>query len=112
MVVVARNCTIMGTMDDLYNDLCCICSIYSWCITNCSNNWRVWKMNYDIRDTGPYNERNEQQRAANALIKHAFSTGDPIARLGWNIATQYQDDPNKQLELFDEIANLIKKARK
>ena len=69
-------------------------------------------MNYDSRDTGPYNERNEHQRAANALIKHAFSTGDPIARLGWNIATQYQDDPNKQLELFDEIANLIKKTRK
>lgn len=102
----------MDAMGHFLGNIFHVCIIHRICISIGSNNWRIFIMNYDARDAGPYSERNEQQRAANALIKHGFSTGDAVARLGWNIATQFQDDPNKQLELFDEIANLIKRARK
>jgi hypothetical protein len=67
---------------------------------------------YDIKDAGPYNERNEQQRTMNAMVKEKFAANDPLARLAWNISTEYIDDPKQQEALFAELANLLRKARK
>ena len=66
---------------------------------------------YDSKDAGPYNERNEQQRTMNAMVKEKFAANDPLARLAWNISTEYISDPVKQEELFTELANLLRKAR-
>lgn len=65
----------------------------------------------DPKDAGPYNEINERQRCLNALEKHNFRLDDNVARLGWNIAVQYATDPIEQDNLFEEIANLIRKTR-
>jgi|GEM_PF-5607522 hypothetical protein len=66
---------------------------------------------YDNKDAGPYNERNELQRTTNAMVREKFAANDPLARLAWNISTEYISDPTKQEELFAELANLLRKAR-
>ena len=66
---------------------------------------------YSDNDAGPYNERNEQQRTTNAMIREKFAANDPLARLAWNISTDYVSIPKKQEELFAELANLLRKAR-
>jgi hypothetical protein len=62
-------------------------------------------------DVGPYNEKNELQRMANAIIRQKLPVNDQLARLAWNISTDFISDFTKQEELFIEIINLLKKAR-
>jgi hypothetical protein len=66
---------------------------------------------YEDKFIGPYNEKNELQRMANAILKQKFPVNDQLARLAWNIATEYIHDTTKQEELFAELANLLRRAR-
>lgn len=66
---------------------------------------------YDNKDAGPYNERNELQRTTNAMVREKFAANDSLARLAWNVSTEYVRDPIKQEELFSEIANILRRAR-
>lgn len=67
---------------------------------------------YNDKDAGQYNENVEKQRMLNALQSLGFRTDDQVAKLAWRVATNNATTVQAELDLFKEIANIIKVERR